>query len=65
MRKEMIHRWRHPSLACHLLGIVQGFAEIADGIVTISTLGFFGSGFEMRVARYRSLYHFRNSRSKK
>lgn len=41
----------------HLWGIVQGFAEIADGIVTLSTLGFFGSGFEMAVARKRSYRH--------
>jgi len=37
----VIYRWRHPTRASHLLGIAQGFAELADGLITLCTLGFF------------------------
>lgn len=50
----MIYRWKHPNLACHALGFIQGFAELADGLVTVCSLGFYGSGFEMAAARYRA-----------
>ena len=54
----MISRWKHPTIEAHLLGIVQGFGEIADGVVTICSLGFLMSGFEMAVARFRSKRYF-------
>lgn len=57
-----VYRWRHPSLKSHLWGFLQGFAEILDGVVTLSTFAFFGSGFEMAVARKRSLSYFRDSK---
>jgi hypothetical protein len=46
----LISRWKHPTLKSHLLGIVQGFSTLADGIVTVCSLGFFYSDFEMRLA---------------
>lgn len=52
-----IGRWGHPSLRCHLWGIVQGFAEIADGLVTLLSLGFYMSNIEMQVAYYRGISH--------
>lgn len=62
----MIYRRKHPTIKCHILGILQGFAEIADGLVTICSLGFYGSGFETKVAFYRSKSYFQemtNARS--
>ena len=50
--------WKHPTKLCHLLGIVQGFAEILDGLITICSLGFLASGFELKVAGYRSKSYF-------
>ena len=50
----MIQRWRHPTLTAHLLGILQGFAELADGLVTLGSLGFLCSSFELQVARHRA-----------
>jgi hypothetical protein len=50
----MIYRWKHPTLKCHAIGFIQGFAELADGLVTVCSLGFYGSGFEMLIARYRA-----------
>lgn len=52
----MIKRWRHPDLTSHLYGILQGFAEIADGIVTLLSLGLFMSSFEMQVSFARGMY---------
>ena len=50
----MIKRWKHPNWECHALGFIQGFAELADGLVTVCSLGFYGSAFEMTVARHRA-----------
>ena len=50
----MIQRCRHPTLSAHLLGILLGFAELADGLVTISSLGFLCSSFGLQVARHRA-----------
>lgn len=55
----IIYRWKHPSVSAHLLGILQGFGEIADGLVTLCSLGSFASGFEMRVARLRAGQHIK------
>jgi len=49
-----ISRWKHPTLKSHLLGVVQGFADLTDGIVTVCSLGFLCSDFEMRVACFRA-----------
>lgn len=51
-----IYRWKHANYKQHLLGLVQGFAELLDGIITIISLGFFASNFEMTIAKYRALY---------
>ncbi len=59
----MIRRWKHSSVKQHLWGILQGFAEIADGVVTVSTLAFYSSGFEMRVA-YKRAYSLCNDQKK-
>ena len=60
----MIQRWKHPTIASHLIGVLQGFAEIADGLVTVGSLGFYMSGFEMRVASYRTLKHMRSLKAR-
>lgn len=52
-----IQRWKHPTVKCHALGILQGFAEIADGLITICSLGFYASNLEMSVAAYRTKSH--------
>lgn len=50
----MIYRWRHATWKCHVLGVIHGFAELADGLVTVCSLGLYGSGFEMTIAKYRA-----------
>lgn len=50
----MIRRWKHPNKTLHLLGFIQGFGELLDGVVTILSLGFLMSNFELRVSRYRA-----------
>ena len=55
-----IHRWKHANSKHHLLGFIQGFAEILDGCVTICSLGFYMSSFEVDVARYRALVHIQD-----
>jgi len=61
----MIYRWKHPSWQSHMWGIVQGFAEIADGLVILCTLGFFASGFEMKVASQRAKKYFQKAMADK
>ena len=58
-----IVRWKHSSIKQHFLGFIQGFAEILDGCVTIFSLGFYMSSFEIAVARYRSLSHLQDLKS--
>ena len=59
----MIYKWKHPHWKCHVIGFVQGFAELADGLVTVCSLGFYASGFEMAVASYRAKqFHQRQRR---
>lgn len=55
----MIYRWRHPTPKGHAYGLLQGFAEIADGVVTLLSLGFYASSFEMAVSRARAKAFFR------
>lgn len=48
-----VHRWQHPTAKAHLAGWLQGFGELADGIVTVCSLGFYASNFETTVSRWR------------
>ena len=50
----MIHRWKHVNKTLHLLGFLQGFGELLDGVVTIGSLGFLMSNFELSISRYRA-----------
>ena len=49
-----IQRWKHPTIESHLLGILQGIAEITDGLVTVCSLGFMCSNFELTVSAFRA-----------
>ena len=49
----MIRRWKHPDRTAHFHGWLQGFCELADGLVTVLSLGFLASGFEMEASRRR------------
>lgn len=50
----IICRWKHPTTKSHLLGVLQGFALVVDGLLTILTLGMCTSFFGLRVAIYRT-----------
>lgn len=50
-----IKRWEHPNVKMQLLGILIGFAEILDGLVTVLSLGFFASNFEMTLVKVRAM----------
>jgi hypothetical protein len=52
-----VTRWAHPDKTAHGWGLIQGLAEIADGLVTLLSLGFYSSNIEMQVAFYRSYSH--------
>ena len=49
-----IQRWKHPTMESHLLGILQGIAEITDGLITVCSLGFMCSNFELTVSVFRA-----------
>lgn len=38
----------------HAWGLLQGIGELLDGIVSICSLGFFMSNFELTIAFYRT-----------
>lgn len=59
MKRQWIYRFKHRSAEEHAWGLLQGVAEIADGIVTLSSLGFYASGFEMAVAWKRAGCHIK------
>lgn len=50
----IIARWKHPTTKSHLLGVLQGFALVVDGLLTVLTLGSCTSFFGLRVAIYRT-----------
>lgn len=61
-----IWRWKHKNKIIHLLDWLQGFAEILDGLITVSSLGFFASNFEITIAGYRakiSILQLKNERT--
>ena len=49
-----IQRWKHPTIESHLLGMLQGIAEITDGLVTVCSLAFMSSNFELTVSALRA-----------
>lgn len=59
-----VERWKHPDWKSHLLGILQGWAEIADGLVTLLSFGFLMSNFEMQVASFRTKIYFETLKRK-
>lgn len=48
-----VQRWKHKNLTQQLLGVVQGLAEVLDGLVTVLSLGFLASNFAMNAAVLR------------
>lgn len=54
MKGLRIVRWGHSNFEQHLLGILQGFGELLDGVVTVVSLGFFCSNFEGVVSWFRA-----------
>jgi hypothetical protein len=38
------------------LGIVQGLAQVIDGITIVLSLGFLSSGFATSIAKIRAMY---------
>lgn len=59
-----IQRWKHSSKKQHLLGFIQGFAQILDGCVIVLSLGFYMSSFEMTIACYRARAHIEQLKTK-
>lgn len=49
-----IYRWKHSTIESHLLGVLQGIAEITDGLVTVCSLGFLCSNFDLTVSAFRA-----------
>lgn len=50
------------SLDEHFLYWLQGFAEIADGLVTLLSLGFFMSNFELNISYWRAMREFKKQK---
>ena len=59
-----IHKWQHLSWQEHCLGVLQGVAEIADGVVTLGSLGFYLSNFENSVSYLRAGYSIKRAKRK-
>ena len=57
--KSYISRWKHKSPTHQLLGWLQGFAELVDGIVTLCSLGFYSSTFEISYSMWRSKWQIK------
>ena len=59
-----VYRWEHPNVEEHILCWLQGFAELADGLVTLLSFGFLLSDFELRYCAWRTLRKIRKYKSK-
>ena len=51
----MIGRWKHSSFKQQLWGVLQGIAEIIDGLVVVLSLGFYASWLSNQVVYARAL----------
>lgn len=56
--KLPIYRWPHAHWQLRLLGVVQGFADMLDGLIVVGTLGFFAGGFGIQTAVYRAKHYY-------
>jgi hypothetical protein len=52
-----IIRWKHQNMKMHIMGWVQGFMELLDGIVTVISFGTLASNFERNWSSYRAKSH--------
>ena len=52
----MFRQFKHCCLRVHLLGIVQGLAQVIDGIVIVLSLGFLSSGFTTYMAKVKAMH---------
>ena len=52
----MFRQLKHCCLRVHLLGIMQGLAQVIDGIVIVLSLGFLSSGFATYIAKVKAMY---------
>jgi len=55
---NFLQRSRHACIEQHLLVWLQGFAGVVDGLVTVFTLGFFVSQFELTLCCWRTKLYF-------
>ncbi len=61
--KIQIRRWKHQNAYSHFLGWLQGFAELADGLVTVLSFATLSSNFEIRVSFYRAFEAINRSKN--
>jgi len=54
----IIKRWTHGHWHLHVLAILQMFAKLLDALVTLASIGFLMSGFELRISRFRAKHSF-------
>lgn len=62
---KVIYKWEHSCLKVHLLGILQGFGLILDGVIILGTFGQYASGFTLAAARKRAYAHIQRLKSLK
>lgn len=53
-QEQMIQRWEHPNKRAQLLAMLVGVADVADGLVTLLSLGNLLSNFEMQAIVLRN-----------
>lgn len=52
--QSIIQRWEHGNAKEHILAMLVGAADVADGLVTLLSLGNLSSDFEMRAIVFRA-----------
>jgi hypothetical protein len=52
--RAIIQRWEHGNAKEHILAMLVGAADVADGLVTLLSLGNLSSDFEMRAIVFRA-----------
>ena len=55
-----VFKFKHSCWKVHILGYIQGFGCLLDGLVIILSLGFFASGFGVAASRLRAGAYIQN-----
>lgn len=60
-----VGRFNRPTARTRFVGWLGGFAGLADGLVTVLSLGYLKSNFEFQIVAYNSISHHLREKQKK